>query len=415
MDRPSRLAGRRAGIVLTVLTLVVGLTFAGVVLGSMAGEGMNHAGVAATSARPVEATTTAIHPSAAPVQPAQGGVTTASVQLVTSLSTYTTLPTNLVVNLTITDSNFSAATTGLWLNISDYVTGALCDSTNISSMVTPLAPVVTNNTTGASFSTQYLTFPLTTAYFANYTTTCPNLAIDSSYLNITMFENGGPNGTASAYGVSFGVYSPLFPPGWGVQPVTSFVFAPPTSQLNFAPTAGQPGTYTLSANYTGQYVGKVQLVISSPSGIGVVLSANLRWNGTTPTVVSWTEATPASYPYTLTVYTTYGSYPSAGVLSLSPSSLVYYNSSTWTNATVVPGLSAGAAGTLLLVLGMIVGILVALVVGRLVWGGPSSPGAPQPWTPQQGAATTNQCTVCNQTFATPEELAAHQKSEHGMQ
>lgn len=344
------------------------------------------------------------------VHPDQGNITQASVQVVTGVSTYTTLPFNLVLNLTVWNSTFGGADTTLWLNITDFVTSATCSTNNLTSMVVPITPVVTNLTSGASVSTQFLTFPLTTAFFTNATTNCPNFLVDPEYMMITMVQNGGPvNGTATAVGVQLSIFGT-----WTNAPVTSFVLTTPTSSLNFAPTPGQTGTYTLSATYTGQYVGKVQLVVKTPSG-GVGLSANLRWNGTTPTVVTWSESTPGTYPYSLIVYTAYGNYSTLGQLSLSPSSLVFDNTTTWTNSTLIPGLGSGAAGTLLLVVGLIVGILVALVVGRLVWGGPAAPAAPQPWSGQQQGAGTNVCSVCGQSFPTPEALAAHQKSEHGMQ
>jgi hypothetical protein len=101
---------------------------------------------------------------------------------------------------------------------------------------------------------------------------------------------------------------------------------------------------------------------------------------------------------------------------------------------VIPGLSGASAGTLLLLVGLIIGMIVAFVLGRAVWGGRSSTTPPQQWQGKEGegaaagagagagaggggaaAAGTNVCSVCGKSFATPEELSAHASSEHGMQ
>ncbi|MCI4321619.1 MAG: hypothetical protein L3K05_04860, partial [Thermoplasmata archaeon] len=49
------------------------------------------------------------------------------------------------------------------------------------------------------------------------------------------------------------------------------------------------------------------------------------------------------------------------------------------------GLSAAATATILLVVGLFFGLIVALVLGRMMWGGPMQPASPQPWSPTQGS------------------------------
>jgi len=334
--------------------------------------------------------------------------TSVTVYLNTPVSTYTVLPYIIALNITAVNAPILTTNTWLWLNITDYVTSAVCTSTNISAMITDA--VLPGSGLSAS---EAVTFPLTTAYFVNYSTACPNLGIDPAYIDITATVNGGPNGVAAASAVQFGIYNVLLPPGWGVTPVTSIIFTPVTGVLQVSEVAGQVYTYSMYADYSGQYSGKIQLSIFNTAGTAVIFSSNLRWNGTTPRTVTWTQSTPGSYPYTLGVYTTYGVYNFSGSIAVLPATNVYTNTTSWVNSTFIPGLSAGAAGSILLVVGLIVGMLVAIVVGRLVWGSPK-PAPAQPWTPKAGTAA-NQCSVCGQSFATPEELAAHSKTEHGMQ
>ena len=308
-----------------------------------------------------------------------------SVAWVTGVSTYTVLPYDLAFTVSVTNANISTYSTQLWLNVSDSITGVTCVSNSLSGLVV-----------GTSALTEPFALVVDTTYFTNVTKACPNFLSDTGTMTISATVNNATNGVASA----------------SASKTTSWVLATPTSLLMVGPTAGAPTTYTLSAVYTSQYVGKVQLSIFTPTG-GLAFSTNLRWNGTTPTTAKWLEATAGLYPYTLAVFTAFGTYSSSGSIAVSGSTPVYYNSTQWVNTSFIPGLNSGEAGTILLVVGLIVGMIVALVVGRLVWGGPKPAGPAQPWS--QKPAATNTCSVCGQSFTTPEELAAHSKSEHGMQ
>ena len=410
MDRPSRQTARRVGILVVVFGLIVGLGLVNAISGAPARAGLGQAGVSTTSHPSV--TAAGIHPDQTP--------TSVGLQvntLTTGFTTYTVLPTTVLLGLTVTNANIvnwynttgvDFANTWLWANVTDYVTSTFCGSNNLSAMITNMSAPVPGTPV-----TEYVSFVLTTAFFANDTKNCPNIDSDAAWLNITATVYDPNNGTGLATGFQYGYCSAVLGIGWCVPTVSSFVFGSPTSQLSVVPVAGEQYTYSLSATYTGQYIGKVQLNVYNPTGTAVILTKNLRYNGTTPTVYNWTQSTPAVYPYTLDVLTAYGTFSSAGVVVVSPATFVYTNVTSWTNSTLIPGLSSGGAGTLLLVVGLIVGMIVALVVGRRVWAGPKPAAPAQPWTPKPGA--TNQCSVCGQSFATPEELAAHNKSEHGMQ
>jgi len=405
MDRPSRTKARRVGILVIVFGLIIGVGLSGLIAGAPARADLGHSGIAA-------ATHSGITRSAVPA--ASATPTAVGLDILSTLPTYTALPFEIILSLAVNNSALTVnATTGisnnamLWLNVTN-LTGTQCGHNNITSLIAAASPAF-----GSTATTEIITFPLTAAFFTNDSKHCSNIAIDpvSIYINVTV--NGGPNGTSSATGLQYGSPFPgVF--GYYILPTPAIVFTSPTSLLHVAPMPNAPSTYSLFANYTGQYVGRVQLSIYNPTATAVILSKNLAWNGTTPTVYNWVETIAATYPYTLSVETGYGLFNTSGSIVVPLASYVYTNETSWTNSTFITGLSAGASGTLLLVVGLIVGMIVAIVVGRRVWGGPKPAGPAQPWSPKTEGAT-NQCSVCGQSFATPEELAAHSKSEHGMQ
>jgi hypothetical protein len=185
---------------------------------------------------------------------------------------------------------------------------------------------------------------------------------------------------------------------------------------------------TVSVTYAGSFVASVLLNIYSPTG-ALVFSQSFGASGDNAT---WVVTSPGTYTATIIVGTAYQapSYFNA-TLTVNKEQRIYVNSTSYSNSTLIPGLSAAAAGTLLLVVGLLIGMVVAFLLGRAVWGGRQNPQSPQPWENQAaaggagaagGAAAgstaaggTNVCSVCGKSFATPEELQAHAKSEHGME
>jgi len=321
--------------------------------------------------------TASTHPSAV--------TTGVSVAILTTLPTYTVVPTTVVFQVSVVNSTISTDNTTIWLNITDATTSTLCTSNNISSLVSDTSMGTVN---------YWLTVDST--FFTGYATACPGFLGDGGSMSIAVIQ-GGPNGTASAE----------------ADEGTSFVIVTPSSLLHVLPTASAH-TYSIYANYTAQYTGKVQLTIYNPAG-AVVLSASLARNGSQVTTVSWTETITGVYPYTLSVYTAYDTtgFNTTGSINVLPTTNVYTNTSSWSNSSLIPGLSSGASGTILLVVGLLIGMIVAMVVGRMVWGGPKTVAPAQPWDSK--TAGTNTCSTCGRSFATPEELAEHGKSEHGLQ
>ena len=207
----------------------------------------------------------------------------------TGVSTYTVLPYDLVFSVSVVNANISTFSTQLWLNVSDSITGVTCVSNSISGLVADTSAL-----------TEDFGVVVDTTYFTNVTTACPDFLSDTGTMTISATVNNATNGVASS----------------SASKTTSFVLSTPTSLLKVGPTAGAPTTYTLSAVYTSQYVGKVQLSIFTPTG-GLAFSTNLRWNGTTPTTATWLEATAGLYPYTLSVFAAFGTYSSSGSIAVS--------------------------------------------------------------------------------------------------
>ncbi len=390
MDRLPRVTGRRrAGIVLIAVGIMLTLALVGMLAVYTAPaelRGAAHAptvGASAPAAASHLARASNSHPSVAPAATA-----TVAVSIATTFTTYTVLPVSLVFSVSVTNSVISTANTSLWLNITDTVTSTTCVSNNITSLVSDTAA-----------PTAYYFVTLNSAYFTNYSKACPTFLGDGGSLNIAAVENGQANGVV----------------GTNATALTSFVLETPSSLLNVLPITGSLTTYSLYANYTAQYVGKVQLSIYGAAG-AVIFTTNLAWNGSKVTTAVWTEATQGVYPYTLTVFTAYGGFNSTGSVSLLPTTTTYTNTTSWTNTTLWGNLSPGTAGTILLIAGLLIGMIVALAVGRMVWGGPKAPGPAQPWTDKKSETmpAANTCSVCGRSFDTPEELAAHSKSEHGM-
>jgi len=365
MDQPKRRTRPGVGFVLLVFALVAGLS-----LGATAAVPVGHAASARAVGAAGHLASAAVHPSAAPA---------VGVSISTSFGTYTVLPAPLIFSVSVTGASAAPGpNASVWLNVTDVATSKLCVSNDLSGDLSGASPA-------------YFGLTLTSDMVVN-TTACPSFGGDVASLSVTASfwdpTNGTGNGTASEQ--------------------TSFVYVPVTSQLGVVTSASSPSTFQLSATYTAQYVGRVALSVYNPKTLLVTFTANLKTGS-----VNWTQTIPGAYPYTLSVFTAFGTFNSTGVISVIPPGSTFYNSTTWVNSTLISGLSSSAAGTILLIVGLLIGMIVAMVVGRMVWGGPKTVPPAQPWAQKPAAANT--CSVCGQSFSTPEELAAHSKSEHGMQ
>lgn len=179
------------------------------------------------------------------------------------------------------------------------------------------------------------------------------------------------------------------------------------------------GNVTVGVNYTGSFIqgATVSIYQGTSSSDPLVFSAGVFAPGPgAHTVIaqsSWYVSTPGQYLVSLQLQAPYAqkTWTFTMTLNVIPAGqTVYENSSSYHNSSLIPGLSPAVGGTVLLVVGLIVGIVVAMALGRMVWGGAKATPA-QPW---QAKPAGNECSVCHQSFATEAELKEHSKTAHGM-
>ncbi|MCI4350276.1 MAG: hypothetical protein L3K15_02010 [Thermoplasmata archaeon] len=186
-----------------------------------------------------------------------------------------------------------------------------------------------------------------------------------------------------------------------------------------ANTTISTGNVTISVGYGGDFINGANVTVTSPSGSTVfanpVFVPGTGYRAAT-TVTPWVVTTPGTYTITLVVTSipggTAGTLTAVEKVTVVPAGgTVFQNTSSFSNQTVIPGLSGAVGGALLIVIGLIIGMIVALALGRAMWGG-AKPAPAQPWT---GTTSPTECPVCHQTFPTEEAMKEHSKSAHGMQ
>ena len=328
------------------------------------------------------------HP--APAAASHPGAATATVTALNTAAKYQLIPFVLELQIAVTGADIKHNAT-LWVTVTDNTTGSYC------------ATVSANKTLLTNATFYNLSFdPVSLGSASAH---CPLITADKVILNATIRVINNASSSPSPPWVFYNATD-------SVTQVTSLVFNPLTAAL-IAPSGGVgAGNVSLVAVYTAQYLTSVRITIFSPGGASILFNASLQWaNALSPAVGTWFAGTAGYYPFHLTVTTAYGSYTDSGNLTvLTPGGgQVFKNTSTWQNSSVFPGVSGAVSGTILLVVGLILGMIVALAVGRSLM----RPAAAAPAQPWQGAAA-NTCSVCGKSFATPEELKDHSKSEHGM-
>jgi hypothetical protein len=378
-----RHAGKR-----TVGTVAIGLLVAMLVASVFGASVLAAAPHAGASSNAAASRTTNLAPAghlaSAAVHPA---ATTASIVALNSLATYQLIPFTLQLQITVAGSSINISTTSVYVTLRDDVVHTFCGAVSANNSVLP-GKTVYNLSIDALALTPALS-------------KCPGIAIHGTDVKGFVLVND------TAYGGTTALNNTA-------TQVTNFIFAPLTAAI-VAPTgAVGAGNVSVMALYTAQYVSSVTLVIWSPGKASVVFNSSLAWAGPTdPNIGTWFVPNAGVYPYALTVSTAYQNLTVAGNFTVLPGagSPVYQNSSNWQNSSVFPGVSGAVAGTILLVVGLIIGMIVALAIGRSLMR-PASAAPAQPWQPS--AAGANQCSVCGKSFATPDELKDHAKSEHGM-
>jgi len=351
--------------------------------------------------------------------------TTVSLALSSALPGY--VPFGYMQNFTISVANapITPLNTAVVVTIYDATLtkelGSLLGPDVISSQVLTTA----DNQTAYSFSFNQYAMSCNDAACSLYSSFgFPAGPTDIYYFNITTYVDGIGAPTNGTFAVSYYQASFLCI----FTPLTFYLVSPTPSAVI------TPGNLTVSVFFQGTFIsGPLTLNVYSPTG-ALVLSESFATSGQNFT---WVVTSAGTYHASLSATTAYlinghSTHYSNTTLVVTKVPRVYVNSTAYSNATLVPGLSAAGAGTLLLVLGLIIGMIVALLLGRAVWGGRQAPTPPQAWEtkPAEGAgagaaagagagtaaaAGTNTCSVCGKSFATPDELTAHGKSEHGME
>jgi hypothetical protein len=225
-------------------------------------------------------------------------------------------------------------------------------------------------------------FPLTASTFTSCNTqVCGETApTDDFYFTVIATENGvgGPtNGSVASSSLSIG---PAF-----------FIATPATITL-LSPSGASPtlpsGNITFATLYLGNFVSGANLSVFS--GNVVVFTAGMtQLTPGVPATAVWDATAPGTYNVVVTMSRTSGGPVFANqtlTITSSTGSLVYQNSSTYHNVTLLGSLSPAVAGTILLLVGLIVGMIVALLVGRMMWGGSKPQEPPQQWEQGQPAS-----------------------------
>ena len=289
--------------------------------------------------------------------------TAVTVTVTTSLPVYTQLATTVTpidFTVQVATANISTTTFTLWANITDFLTGKVCGTVNLDSLVV--------NTTGPFASFEWdlanggspaLPTP------ASLAVACPAILSSADLIVI----GASANGAGSWYQ---GQLAEADSGATGTTPSTSLVFTALSGQLGFATTTTQY-TYNLSATFSGQYIGRVALTIYSPSGT-IIYTADLF----SPKFTTWYQPKAGNYPYQMQVLAPYGNSTSVGVIALTAATPIYNNATTWHNSSSFGGLSPAVGGTILLVVGLIIGIIVALMLGAALFRRRETPPA-QPW------------------------------------
>jgi len=373
MHRVTRATLGTVAIGLVAVFMVAGMVGVGLVgqLHSAPGRTANGAVAGPAMAPAVQPTPSAVGP---------GNITVSFA----AIAAYNTLPFYANFTIGVTNETINNVTTTVQVNITD---------------LSAKATLSTNPQTVAPDQTDY-SFVVDSTALACNNPSCIGLPQD--IYTVTVYVNVDNSANFSAYHPFFVIS----------QPLQASLAAPING------SAVSTGNVTLSVAYIGSYVAGVNLYIFNAGGTQVFSHNFIELTPGIPTNANWFVGQPGTYKYSITVATVYvpnTHYFNGTISVVAKGGTVYLNTTKWTNQTVISGLSGAAAGTMLLVVGLIVGMIVALVLARAVMGRPAQ-APPQPWESKPGATgAPNTCSVCGKSFATPEELAAHGKSEHGMQ
>jgi Domain of unknown function (DUF4397) len=326
---------------------------------------------------------------------------TSSVVTVSNVPTpYWLLPYTLNWNVSVTNGTIGPANTWISVSVLDVSNTGACVSVFFA--VGPCATVANmsvNSSVAAGVTSYSLTITNAMLTASGYN---GGVLPEDQFAVFVWFtlDNGVSNVTTGAEREPYIV--PAVPTGGFIAPLTN--------------VSVSTGNVTVGVNYTGNYITGAQLSIfqgTTATGKLVYSQGLYVPGGGAVKVVSsvpWTVATAGPYYEQLNLTTPYGDYSFNGMINVvAAGGTVYQNSSSWSNSSAFGGTSPGALAAGLLVVGLIIGMIVALALGRAMWGSPKTAPA-QAWQ----AKPSNECSVCHQSFATEAELKEHAKTAHGM-
>ncbi|MCI4349155.1 MAG: hypothetical protein L3J93_02910 [Thermoplasmata archaeon] len=310
--------------------------------------------------------------------------------------------TPLTLSWTITTSaTISTSTTTMWVLVRDLGSSACaappCNVLNLS-----LSGMIVTGQTG--YSVTLYDSNLSSQHSAYRT-----LPFDTEF-SIGVFVHITSAGVSNGAGATQNVYVQTTHPGAGL--------------ISPDPTVGIPtGNVTVVVNYSGDFVTGATVNIYNPGGT-LVFTSGVAAAGKGPhtgyAATAWHPTQPGRYTATVNLSGPYGATGTGFVLNvIAVGSTVYVNSTSYQNQSLIHGLGQAATGTLLLVVGLVIGLAVALLMGRMMWAGKGPAGSPQPWsgspgaTPPKDKTMMNECPTCHQQFGSAAELADHAKKAHG--
>jgi hypothetical protein len=331
-----------------------------------------------------------------------GVVPTIAVALTNHFKLYMPIPINLTWTITASQA-VSTTTTSMWLNVSDLGSSA-CPYIGSHPTRVVKAPCLV-----VSISLDYLLVDGQNSY--------------ATTLTIANLTSGGYNGGVLPYdtGYVIGLFVSMTnvgSTGIGGATQTVYMVTHPASASLVAPNpiAGVPlGNVTVGVTYTGDFVsGAVVNIYTTATPSALVFSSGVAVPGTgtrTGTAgAPWVAAVPGTYNAIITLSGPWGTanFTQPLTVFLGGGTPVYVNQTSYNNNSLIPGWGNGVTGMLLLLVGAIIGLIVAMVLGRMMWS-ETKPAPAQPW---QGKP--NECSVCHQAFDNDSELKDHMRKAHGM-
>lgn len=420
-----RASGMKAGSVAKTLVLAVLVVGGGLAL--FGGASWGGAAVRSSSVAPVLPAAHAAPAAAVPIHysshPGAGNFSV-SLHVSTVFQNFMNVPFSIDLNMTVANGTMNTTVSGLNIELRDVNSQCI----GLIGLVNP-CPTVANWSLNSSLDN-------TTA------TTSYSFSVNLSNLQQPEYRDG-------VCPVAYGLGSPC-PYNHGLLPSDQYqiyvwanlIDQPGSTPLAMASASAEAATYLVVYQPTGSLVAPIPGSVISTGNTTVAISENGSYlNGATVTVINAAGTTVYSQSafaigdgnrtvvaattwfagvagtYTFYVNVTAPEAPGLWahtyhVTVIAAGGTVYQNSSSWHNASLLPGLSPAAGGTVLLVVGLVVGMAVALLLGRMVWATPKSAPA-QAWAPKAATTAPNECSVCHQSFPSEEELKEHAKTAHG--